>query len=118
MHGVVVHTCTKFSPIGSLSVPPCTSGQETQNIGQSYVPVEHGVESRNFIHSHRWHFEQLRHIIHNAYARPSLVLPLAKVQEGNDSCLLVLGRIMRDDFIGVFKVLRCELEWNLEEGVR
>jgi hypothetical protein len=64
------------------------------------------------------HFEQFRHIIHNADARPSLVLSLAKVEEGNDGCLLVLRRVMRDDFIGAFKVLGCELERNLGEKVR
>jgi hypothetical protein len=83
-----------------------------------HAPVEHGVERSDFIHSHWLHFEQLRHIVHDADARPSFVLPLAEVEEGNDGCLFVLWRVMRDDFIGAFEVLRCELEWNLEEGVR
>ena len=110
IHGVVVHTCTKFSPIGSLNVPLARQGQGCKSLDGDHVPVEHGIERRDFVHSHWLHFEQLRYIIHNADARPSLVLPLAKVEEGNDSCLLVLGRVMRDDFIGTFKVLRCELE--------
>jgi hypothetical protein len=45
-------------------------------------------------------------------------LPLAEVEEGDDGRLFVLWRVMRDDFIGAFKILGCELEWNLEEGVR
>jgi len=83
-----------------------------------HVPVEHGVERRDFVYPHWLHFEQLRHVIHNADARPSLILPLAEVEEGNDSCLLVLGRVMRYDFIGAFEILGCELESNLEERVR
>jgi hypothetical protein len=86
--------------------------------GRDHAPVEHGVERRDLIHPHRLHLEQLRHIVHNADARPSFVLPLAEVEEGNDGRLLVLRRVMRDDFIGAFKILGCELEWNLEEEVR
>jgi hypothetical protein len=61
------------------------------------------------------HFEQLGHIVHDADARPSLVLSLAEVKEGNDGRLLVLRWVMRYDFIGVFQVLRCELERNLDD---
>ena len=94
------------------------SWQGSRSLGQNHVPVEHGVERRDFVHTHGWHLHQLRHIIHNAYARPSLVLPLAEIEKGDDSCLLVLRRIVRDDFISAFKILRCELERDLEEGVR
>ena len=83
-----------------------------------HAPVEHGVERRYFVHSHGLHFEQLRHVVHNTDARPSLVLSLADIEEGNDGRLLVLWWIMRDDFIGALKVLRCELERNLGEGMR
>jgi hypothetical protein len=118
MHGVVVHTCTKFSPIGSLKIPPSyVRGRVRAPRRGINAPVEHGVERRDFIHPHRLHFEQLRHIVHNADARPSFVLPLAEVEEWDDGCLFVLWRVMRDDFIGAFKILGCELEWNLE-GVR
>ena len=55
-----------------------------------YGPVEHGVERRDFVHPHGWHFEELRHVVHNADTRPSLVLSLAEVEEGNCGCLLVL----------------------------
>jgi len=80
--------------------------------------IEHGVERRDFVYPHRLHFEQLRHIVHNADARPSFVLPLAEVEEGNDGCLFVLGRVMRDDIIGAFKILGCELKWNPRIVVR
>jgi hypothetical protein len=59
-----------------------------------YGPVEHGVERRDFVYSHRWHFEQLRHVVHNTDARPSLVLSLAEVEEGNGGSLLILWWIM------------------------
>ncbi len=59
-----------------------------------YRPVEHGVERRDFVHSHGLHFKQLRHVVHNTDARPSLVLSLAEVEEGNGGCLLVLWWIM------------------------
>ena len=80
-----------------------------------HIPIEHGVERRDFIDPHRLHFEQLRHIVHDADARPSLVLSLPEVEEGDDSRLLVLRWVMRDDFIGVFQVLRCKLERNLDD---
>ena len=82
------------------------------------VPVEHGVERRHFVHPHGLHFEQLRHVVHNADARPSLVLSLAEVEERDDGRLLVLRWVMRDDFICAIKVLRCELERNLDETVK
>jgi hypothetical protein len=45
-------------------------------------------------------------------------LSLAEVEEGNDSRLLVLRWVVRDNFLRAFKVFGCELERNLEEGVR
>lgn len=96
-----------------------TSGERIQAPPErDHAPVEHGVERRDLVHPHRSHLEQLRHVVHNADARPPFVLPLAEVEEGDDGRLFVLWRVMRDDFIGAFKILGCELEWNLEEGVR
>ena len=89
------------------------SGRYAAGIYNKYGPVEHGVERRDFVHSHRLHFEQLCHVVHDTDARPSLVLSLAEVEEGDGGCLLVLLWIMGDDFIGALKVLRCELECNL-----
>jgi hypothetical protein len=63
------------------------------------APIKHGIESRDFVDPHRWHFEQLGHVVHNADARPTLVLPLPEVEEGDNGCLLVLVRVMGDDFI-------------------
>lgn len=70
------------------------------NDGMSDAPIEHGIESRDFVDTHRGHFEQFGHVVHNAYARPALVLPLSQVKEGDDSRLLVLGRVVRYNFVG------------------
>jgi hypothetical protein len=114
LHKILANWVTK-----NIKHPPLTRQDDNAaGILSMYGPVEHGVERRDFVHSHGLHFEQLRHVVHNADARPSLVLSLAEVEEGNGGCLLVLWWIMCDDFIGAFKVLRCELERNLGGGVR
>lgn len=64
-----------------------------------YGPVEHGIECRDLIDTHRWHLKQLRDVVHDADARPSFVLPLAEVQERNYRSFLVLRWIARDDFL-------------------
>ena len=112
MHGVVVHTCTKFSPMGSLNVPLACQRRQGQQRSNN-APIKHGIESCDFVNPHRWHLEHLGHVVHDADARPTLVLPLSEVEEGDNGCLLVLGRVMRDDFIGACKILRSELEWDL-----
>ncbi len=109
MHGVVVHTCTKFSPMGSLNVPLVYQIPEKRQWPND-APIKHGIESRNFVDSHRRHFKQLGHVVHNADARPALVLPLAEVEERDNGCLFVLGWVMGNDFIGACEILRGELE--------
>ncbi len=85
-----------------------------QQVTGRHGPVEHRVERHDLVHPHGCHFEQLGHVVHNTDARPSLILSLADVKERDDSCFLVLRWVMGDDFIGAFKVLRCELERNLD----
>lgn len=75
-------------------------------------PVEHGIESSHFIDTHWRHFKELGDVVHNADACPSLVLPLAEIEEWDDCGFLVLGRITRDDILGPFQVFRCEFKWN------
>lgn len=70
-----------------------------------YGPVEHGIERRDLIDTHRRHLKQPRDVVHDADARPSFVLPLAEVQERNHSSLLVLRWIARDDFLSSPKVI-------------
>lgn len=69
------------------------------------APVEHGIEGRDFVHPHRWHLKELCDVVHNADARPSLVLPLSDVKERNDRSLLVLRRISGNNLIGPLHVL-------------
>jgi hypothetical protein len=78
-----------------------------------YPPIEHGVESRNLVYPHRRHFQELRDIIHNADTRPPFVLSLSKVKERNHSCLLVLGWVTRNDFLGPLVIRSVEFERNL-----
>jgi len=42
------------------------------------APVEHGVESCNFIHSHLRHIQNLSHFVHGSNWKPSM-LPLCQV---------------------------------------
>jgi len=42
------------------------------------APVEHGVESCNFIHSHLRHIQNLSHFMHGSNWKPSM-LPLCQV---------------------------------------
>ena len=109
LHKVLADRFTKYPPSHVRDRDPGI------NKDGDHIPVEHGVERRDLVDSHRLHFEQLRHIVHDADARPSLVLSLPEVQEGNNSRLLVLRWVMRDDFISVFQVLGCELERNLDD---
>lgn len=80
------------------------------------APIEHRVECRDFVHSHRRKFKKLRHIVHNAYARPSFVLALSKIKKRDDSRFLVLRGVVRNYFVSAFEILRCILEWNLRHG--
>ena len=77
------------------------------------APVEHGVESRNFVHPHSWHLQQFRNIVHDTNASPSLVLSLAKVEERDGGGFLVLRRIPSNDFLCPLHVFRVEFEGDL-----
>ena len=116
---MVVQTCTKFSPIGSLQNKvnqiSLIKFERRRTSEEKDAPVEHGVERRDLVHAHGRHLEQLRHVVHHADTRPSLILPLAEVEQGNDCRLLVLGRVLGDDGLRAFEVLRVELEGNLTE---
>ncbi len=77
------------------------------------APVEHGVESRDLVDAHGRDLEELGDVVHDADARPALVLPLREVKQWDGRRLLVLWRVMRDDLLRALLVLRAELEWNL-----
>ena len=77
------------------------------------IPVEHGIESRNLVHSHGWHRKKFSDVIHDADACPSLILPLCKVKQRNDGRFLVLRWVVGNDLVGPCEVVGSELEGNL-----
>lgn len=80
------------------------------------APVEHGVKGGDFVHAHGRHVEEARDVVHDADARPALVLPLTEIEEGNDGRLFVLWGIPGDDFFRLCQVVWVELEGYLEDG--
>lgn len=77
-------------------------------------PVVHGVESCNLVHTHGWHLQNPRNLVHDTDASVAM-LTLAKVKQRHDSRLLVLRGIALEDLIDEGEVLSVELEW--ERGV-
>lgn len=77
------------------------------------APVEHGVERRDLIHTHGWYFKHLRNMVHNADTRPSIILPLAEVEERNSGGFFVLRWVARDYLFGKLEVFWVELEFDL-----
>ena len=78
-----------------------------------WVPVVHGVESRNFVHTHWRHFQYPRNLIHHADAAES-VLALSQVEERHYGGLLVLRGVSGDNLLDEFLILWRELEGNFE----
>jgi hypothetical protein len=116
-----VQSWIKFWPIGSLynsrELRSAKRQLQTWEV-KWFPPVEHGVKGRHLVHAHGWHFEELGNVVHDANACPALVLPLSEVEEGDDGCFLVLGRVARDDFLCPFHVRGIELEGNLNQVFR
>jgi hypothetical protein len=86
-------------------------------ISSNWVPVVHGVEGRNLVDTHGRHFQQSRHLIHNTDASET-VLSLSKVEQGHDSCFLVLARIPSEHLLDKLFILRVEFEGNVEVVLR
>ena len=57
--------------------------------------------------------EQLCDVVHDTYACPSFVLPLAEVEERNYGGFPVLWWVTRDDFLSALEVLGVEFKGNL-----
>ena len=74
-----------------------------------WVPVVHGVESRNFVHTHWWHLQYPRNLVHDADAGES-VLTLAEIEERHNGGLLVVGGVSRDNLLDELLILFGELE--------
>lgn len=76
------------------------------------LPVEHGVESSNFIHTHRRNFKQTSNFIHDRDGCKT-VLSLAQIQKRHDSSLLVLRRILLQDLFNTLLVVGIEFKGNI-----
>lgn len=113
LHKVLAYRLTEQT--ASIVRDPVLSigGGEEVREDRGSAPVEHGVESSDFVHTHRWEFKQLGDIVHDAYTCPSLVLPLTKIQKGNNSSLLVLRRIVGNNLLCSLQVVGREREWDL-----
>ena len=112
MQGVVVQTCTKCLPIGSLLklVRDWTEDERLLD-----VPIEHSVKGSNLVDSHGRHTEVFCDVVHNADACPSFVLSLGEIEKRNDGGFFVLRGIFGNDFLGALYVLCIELEWDLRQ---
>lgn len=75
------------------------------------VPVVHGVEGGDLVHSHRGHLQYPRNLVHDADAGKS-VLSLSEVKKRHDGGLLVVGGVPRDNLLDELLVLCAELEGN------
>ena len=73
------------------------------------LSVVHGVESSDFVDTHRGHFQSAGDLVHDTDAGEA-VLALTEVKKGHDSTLLVLGRVALEDLIGECEVLLGKLE--------
>jgi hypothetical protein len=82
-------------------------------ISSDRVAVIHGIEGRNLINTHGWHFQQPRHLVHNADTSEA-VLSLSEIEQGHDGRFLVLARIPSEHLLDELFILRIEFEGNVE----
>lgn len=75
-------------------------------------PVVHSIEGSDFVHTHWWHLQQSRNLIHDAQARESM-LPLSKIQQWHHSGLLILWGVALQNLLNELVILLCELEWDV-----
>lgn len=77
------------------------------------LSVVHGVESSDFVDTHRGHFQSAGDLVHDTDAAET-VLALTKVEEGHDGGLLVLRRVSAEDFLDELLILSVESERDVE----
>ena len=78
-------------------------------IPSNRIAIVHRIESRDLVHPHWWHLKYPRNLVHDADAREA-VLPLSKIEQWHDRCLLVLARVPADHLLDELLILRVELE--------
>jgi hypothetical protein len=71
--------------------------------------VVHGIESSDFVHTHRRHLQKAGNLVHDTNASVP-VLALTQIQKWHDSTLLVLRGVALEDLIDQSEVLLGELE--------
>lgn len=76
------------------------------------LTVVHGVERRDFIHSHWRHFQDARNFVHDADTSPAVVLALTEIEKRHDGGFFVLAGVAREDFFDQTLVLLVEFEGN------
>ena len=81
------------------------------------LPVEHGVECGHLIDTHGRHSQEIGHIVHNANARPSLILALTEIKKWDDCSLFVLRWIARNNILRALQILSIKFEGNLPDSV-
>ena len=89
-----------------------SGGADLDVVATHRAPVEHGVEGGHFVDAHPRHAEELGDAVHGGYGQPA-VLPLGQVQDWDDGRRLVGLRVVGDDGLDSFQVLRRELERNV-----
>mmetsp|Transcript_12938 Transcript_12938/g.19099 ORF Transcript_12938/g.19099 Transcript_12938/m.19099 type:complete len:283 (+) Transcript_12938:225-1073(+) len=83
---------------------------QLQEVLPRLLPVKHGVERRDLVHSHGSDTHHLRHLVHSGQGQPSTTLSLSQVQKRHYSTLLEVLRILSKNLIDHFVVFICEIE--------
>lgn len=85
------------------------SSADLDEVFADRLAVVHCVEGRDFVNAHGGHLEHAGNLVHDADAGEA-VLALAKVEQGHNGGLLVLGWVALKDLIDEGEVLLGELE--------
>lgn len=76
-------------------------------------PVEHSIETGDFVHLHGNHLKNLGHFVHGGQGEEVVVLFLSHHEEGDAGGVLVVGRVLSQDLPNLLIVLWSELKWSL-----
>ena len=82
-------------------------------VPSDWVAVVHGIESRDLVHPHGRHFQEPRYLVHDADARPAVILALTEIQQRHDGCFLVLRGVAGEDFLDDGEIGVREFERNV-----
>lgn len=88
------------------------SGANLKMVSANRRSVVHRVESCDLVNSHRGHFQNARHLIHDAETGEAM-LSLPEVQQRHYCSLFVLAGIPGKDLLDELFIGRAELEGNI-----